>query len=215
MNGWLERRRVSDATSQPPRRRGRLAEALARWRVRVAETLARWRARPAEALARRRVPLGFVFGAAVLWLARPTPRSLAVGGAIALAGEALRIWAAGHLEKGREVTRSGPYRLTRHPLYTGSAIIGLGLAVGCARLSAAVLVAAYLASTIVAAIRTEEAGMRTSFGDHYDAYLESRSTRVDRPFSVDRAMRNKEYRAIAGLMIFAAILAVKAAFKSQ
>jgi hypothetical protein len=30
---------------------------------------------------------------------------------VALAGEAsLRIWAAGHLEKSREVTRSGPYR---------------------------------------------------------------------------------------------------------
>ena len=40
------------------------------------------------------------------------------------AGEALRIWAAGHLEKGREVTASGPYRWTRHPLYLGSTIIG-------------------------------------------------------------------------------------------
>ena len=30
-----------------------------------------------------------------------------------LAGEALRLWAAGHLEKGKEVTRSGPYRWVR------------------------------------------------------------------------------------------------------
>ena len=212
MNGSLERRRVSEVPSQPPRRRTSIAAVLAWWRARPAEALARLRACPAEALARRRVPLGFVFGAAVLWLAEPTPRSLAIGVAIALAGEALRVWAAGHLEKGREVTRSGPYRVTRHPLYAGSAIIGLGLAVASARASAAALVATYLASTVVAAIRAEEAGMRTSFGDQYDAYLESRSTRVDRPFSLDRAMKNKEYRAVAGLMIFAAMLAVKTAF---
>ncbi len=68
-------------------------------------------------LARRRVPLGFACAAAAVWLARPTPRSLAIGSAIAVAGELLRIWAAGHLEKGREVTVSGPYRFTRHPLY--------------------------------------------------------------------------------------------------
>ena len=48
----------------------------------------------------------------MLYLARPTPRSLAIGGAIALVGEMVRIWAAGHLEKGREVTQSGPYRIT-------------------------------------------------------------------------------------------------------
>ena len=166
-------------------------------------------------LARWRVRLGFVFGAAALWLARPTVRSLAMGGAIALAGEALRIWAAGHLEKGREVTQSGPYRLTRHPLYIGSAIIGAGLAVAAARFNVTALVAVYFASTVISAIRVEEAGMRSSFGDEYDAYLESRAWPVDRPFSVARALKNKEYRAIAGLAIAWAILAVMAVVRSH
>lgn len=160
-------------------------------------------------LARRRVPLGFVCGAGVLWLASPTPRSLAAGGAIAVVGELLRVWAAGHLEKGREVTRSGPYGFTRHPLYLGSAIIGLGVAVASARPAAAVLVAVYLGSTVLAAMRTEEAGMRASFGDQYDAYLESRAVPVERRFSLARAMKNKEYRAIAGLAGVALILATK------
>jgi protein-S-isoprenylcysteine O-methyltransferase Ste14 len=167
----------------------------------------------ATALARKRVPLGFLCGAAVLWLARPTSRSLLIGGAIAAAGELLRIWAAGHLEKGREVTRSGPYRLTRHPLYLGSAIIGLGAAVAAARPGVGVLIGLYLASTILAAIATEEAGMRASFGDHYDAYLESRAPAVNRPFSLARAMKNKEHRALAGLLCVAGILAIKAMFR--
>ena len=178
-------------------------------------TRMRWQVRLIEVLARRRVLLGFACGAGVLWLARPTLSSLATGGAIAVAGEALRVWAAGHLEKGSEVTRAGPYRLTRHPLYMGSGIIGVGAAVAAARVTVAAMIALYLASTLTAAVRTEEAGMKASFGDQYDAYLESRSLAVDRPFSLSRAMRNKEYRAIAGLAVVAALLAAKAVFSSQ
>ena len=131
-----------------------------------------------------RVPLGFLCGVVVLWLARPTFRSVAMGAAIAAVGEVLRIWAAGHLEKGREVTQSGPYRLTRHPLYVGSAIIGLGAAVAAQRLSIAALIAAYLGVTILSAVRSEEAGMRASFGDQYDVYAQSRTKPVNRRFSL-------------------------------
>jgi protein-S-isoprenylcysteine O-methyltransferase Ste14 len=164
-------------------------------------------------LAKWRVPLGFLCGVVVLWMARPTFPSVVIGGAVAAVGEMLRIWAAGHLEKGSEVTRSGPYRFTRHPLYLGSAIVGAGAAAAAQRLSVAALIAGYLALTILSAIRTEEARMRASFGDQYDAYLQSRAKPVDRRFSLDRAIRNKEYRAVAGLAAVAGLLAVKAALR--
>jgi len=48
-------------------------------------------------LARLRVPLGFLFALAVLWLAQPTGLTLLWGTLVAGAGEALRFWAAGHL----------------------------------------------------------------------------------------------------------------------
>ena len=118
-------------------------------------------------LARYRVRLGFVAAVGALWLARPNARSLAIGAAIAVAGEGLRIWAAGHLEKGREVTASGPYRLSRHPLYLGSAIIGVGFAVASASAAAAGLVLAYLVLTYGAAIRSEEAHLTEKFGAAY------------------------------------------------
>jgi uncharacterized membrane protein len=165
------------------------------------------------ALARWRVPLGFICAAAFLYLARPTPRSLAVGGAVAVLGEMMRIWASGHLEKGREVTQSGPYRLTRHPLYVGSAIIAIGAAVASARGSAMALIALYMAATIVAAIRHEEASMRAQFGDQYDAYAQSRAAPVGGPVSGARAIKNQEHKAIVGLLAVAAILAAKALWK--
>jgi protein-S-isoprenylcysteine O-methyltransferase Ste14 len=162
------------------------------------------------ALARRRVPLGFLFGAVVIWLAHPTFRTLAIGGAVAAAGELIRVWAAGHLEKGREVTRSGPYRVTRHPLYAGSTLIGAGVAIASARWTVAALVAVYLLPTIFAAIIHEEANMRAAFGKGYDEYVSSRAAPVHRGFSVKRAFKNKEYRAVAGLVLLAAVFAFKA-----
>jgi len=166
----------------------------------------------AAVFARVRVPLGFLSAAAVIWLSRPTAKSLAIGALVAAIGEALRIWAAGHLDKGREVTQSGPYRMTRHPLYAGSAIIAAGLAIASARGVVAALIAAYVAIAIGSAVRHEEASMRAAFGDEYEAYAESRATPVERPFSFTRAMKiNKEYKAVAGLAAVAAILAAKAA----
>ena len=159
-----------------------------------------------------RVPLGFLSAVAVLYLARPTLASLAMGGAIALVGECVRIWAAGHLDKGREVTQSGPYRFTRHPLYLGSAIVAAGAAVAASRISVAIIVGLYMAIPIAAAIRHEEANMRSRFGRQYDDYLRVGAAPMERSFSLNRAMTiNKEYKAVAGLIVFGLILASKVA----
>jgi protein-S-isoprenylcysteine O-methyltransferase Ste14 len=163
----------------------------------------------ARQLARYRVRLGFLAAAAAIWLAQPTQQSLIVGAIVALMGEGLRLWAAGHLEKGREVTASGPYRLTRHPLYLGSAIIGVGFAIASASVAATVLVIVYLLLTYGAAIRSEEAHLTEKFGAAYPEYREGRGEAVDRRFSWERAMRNREHRALTGLALVLAILGWK------
>lgn len=161
-------------------------------------------------LARLRVPLGFVAGFLVLWLSRPTWRLLVAGSVVAALGECMRVWAAGHLEKSREVTRSGPYRFTRHPLYVGSAIMAVGVAVASNSVVAAAATGLYVALTFSAAIRTEEAFLRQKFGAEYDDYCRGDGRSVDRPFSLARAWRNREYRAILGMAAVFAILALKA-----
>ena len=163
-------------------------------------------------LARFRVFLGFVFAAIVLWLATPTPRSLMIGAAIAIIGESIRVWAAGHLEKSKEVTQSGPYRYTRHPLYLGSSLIGIGMAVVANNWIVAAIVLTYLVLTLTAAMRSEEAHLREKFGDAYDAYAEKRAPRVERSFSWQRAIYNREHHTIAGLITGLFALAGKAYF---
>ena len=160
-------------------------------------------------IARLRVPIGFAAGVFVLWFAEPTSRSLSLGALVAALGEALRVWAAGHLEKGREVTASGPYALTRHPLYAGSIVIGLGLAIACASIPVAILIVSYLAITLTAAIRTEEAHLTQKFGQEYPNYRAGRGVSEPRRFSFSRAMRNREYRALVGLLVAIGILALK------
>ena len=160
-------------------------------------------------LARLRVPIGFAAGILVLWLARPSWSLLAVGTAVALAGESIRVWAAGHLEKSREITRSGPYRWFRHPLYVGSALMGVGVAIAGNSPIAAAAIGLYLAVTMTAAIRTEEAFLRAKFGPEYDEYCRGASRAPDRPFSFARAWRNREYRAVLGMGAVLAILALK------
>jgi hypothetical protein len=166
-------------------------------------------------IARLRVPLGFVFGAAVLWLAEPTATTLSLGMAIAAGGESLRVWASGHLNKGREVTMSGPYRWVAHPLYVGSSLIGAGLAVASNSRAVAALITLYLLVTITAAVRTEEAHLRRQFGTRYDEYRTKGSveaTAVGRRFRLRQAIANREHRALAGLLAAGLLLALKATY---
>ena len=163
----------------------------------------------ASLFARYRVRLGFVAAVAAFWLATPTRRSLLIGATVALAGEAVRIWAAGHLEKGREVTTSGPYRLSRHPLYVGSSIMGLGFAIASASVWTAVIIIVYLAITLTAAIRSEERHLTEKFGPSYPAYRNG-ALEVERRFSLHRVFRNREHRAMSGMVVALALLAWKA-----
>ena len=160
-------------------------------------------------LARWRVFLGFVFAGAALYLASPTTMTLSVGAAVSAAGELLRLWAAGHLEKSKEVTRSGPYQFTRHPLYLGSSMIGIGFAIAANHLGVAVIVIAYLLLTLTAAMRSEEAHLREKFGDAYDAYAQKRAEPMQRRFSWQRAMYNREHHTVGGLAAAFAILFLK------
>ena len=141
----------------------------------------------------------------------PTRAHAGVGAVVALVGEALRIWAAGHLEKGREVTASGPYRFTRHPLYLGSALIGVGLAIASASVVVGVLVLAVSRRDADRGDRTEEAHLTEKFGARVSQRIAkaARRRRRARRFSLARAMRNREYRAMIGLAAALALLVVE------
>lgn len=163
-------------------------------------------------VARLRVTVGFGVAVAAFWLARPSWSSLAVGAGIGVVGECLRVWAAGHLEKGLEVTTSGPYRWTRHPLYAGSMLLGVAFAIASQDLVASVLVVLYLVISLSVAARLEEATLRVKFGPIYDSYSRGVTMAGSRRFSMSRVRRNGEIRSAVGVAAALAILAFKVAF---
>src|SRR3989338_5036177 len=76
-----------------------------------------------KVLGRVRLLAVYTFIAALVWICRPTPALTAAGAAFALAGEALRMWAAGHLTKSVRLITSGPYAYTQNPIYLGRLLI--------------------------------------------------------------------------------------------
>ena len=160
-------------------------------------------------LARRRVRLGYLVALIALLFATPTWRSWLVGLVIALIGEALRVWAAGHLEKAREVTQSGPYRFLPHPLYVGSGVMAVGAVVAAQSVVVGVATLVYMVATISAAVATEEADLRRAFGSAYDDYRASSGVAQSRRFSLTRARRNREHRALLGLAAGFGLLALR------
>ena len=82
---------------------------------------------------RIRVPTGMAFALTFLYFSHPRQDLFLAGLGPALAGLGVRIWAAGHIEKGSQLAASGPYQRTRNPLYFGSFLIGLGFTLASAQ----------------------------------------------------------------------------------
>jgi protein-S-isoprenylcysteine O-methyltransferase Ste14 len=176
------------------------------------KTTERW-----QRVARRiRVPLGFLTAALYLFeVWRREPRLVAVGWSLLLVlpGLWLRAYASGYVKKNRELTQTGPYALTRNPLYLGSILIAAGFAVALLSWPVAAMLAAMFLIIYVPVIASEERFLRSNFPD-FDAYshrvprLIPRLTPAAPPigqtevssgkFSVARYLRHREYNATIG-----------------
>jgi len=169
-------------------------------------------------IARRiRVPLGFVFAAVYLWLAKPTWLFIAIGGAISAIGIAIRAAAAGHVKKNRELTMTGPYAYTRNPLYLGSTIIAAGFGIASRNWWVAVGLVVLFMAIYLPVIRSEEDFLRGEFPG-FDEYCQRVPRLIPRlpaagggagSFSKELYLRHREYNAIIGSFLMIAALAAK------
>ena len=77
-----------------------------------------------------RMAVAVAFAAALLFFATPwkRPGLLLPGGVLILLGVLLRLWGVGHLRKNKVLATGGPYAFVRHPLYIGTLLIMVGLA---------------------------------------------------------------------------------------
>ena len=173
-----------------------------------------WFPKPyADRVAKLRVVGGFIMVAAFIWFSAPTAASLAAGLPIALAGIALRAWAAGHLEKNTNLATSGPYAYVRNPLYVGTLTTAAGFAVASRRWELALLFAVVFIAVYLPVIELEEQHLRTLFPSFagYAARVPMLVPRLTPAASPGRFrwavyIRNEEYQAGLGFVAGVAVL---------
>lgn len=157
-----------------------------------------------------------------LWLCRPTPVLLAVGAPVAVLGLLLRGWAAGTIEKERELATGGPYAHTRNPLYLGSFLLGLGLTTAGGHWAWPALFLAFYAVAYGRTMAAEARLLEERFGERYRSWAAAVPALLPRVtpwreagadpdgFTWARYRRNREWEAALGALAGFSFLALKA-----
>ena len=168
----------------------------------IAQTLVRWRVR-----------LGYPLAILILWVSRPVPRTILCGAILGAIGLFIRARAAGYLHKQQVLTVTGPYAYTRNPLYLGSAILALGVAVAANSWIAAAILLGYFAIVYSVVMRREEQELRQHHGAAFDEYTRTVPLFLPRltaaklsaassgAFSLAQFKKNQEYRAAIGFLL--------------
>ncbi|MDI6827802.1 MAG: isoprenylcysteine carboxylmethyltransferase family protein [Armatimonadota bacterium] len=117
---------------------------------------------------RYRLIFGYVIAAACLIFANQ--RLFLPGVVIALMGIAFRMWAAGCIQKNQQLAITGPYALTRNPLYFGSFILGIGAVIAVRTWWLLVAYVVGFAIFYLPTIKKEEKDLLAIFGDEFLEY---------------------------------------------
>ena len=167
---------------------------------------------------RWRVRLGYPLAIAVLYFARPTPPSILIGALVGVAGLFVRALAAGYLHKQEVLTTNGPYAYTRNPLYLGSSILALGVAIATRSWISAVILILYFSLFYSIVMQREANELRARHGASFDEYAKSVPLFFPRlmpksnlggtesSFSLGQYQKNHEWQAAIGFLIVLVVL---------
>ncbi len=165
-----------------------------------------------------RIPAGTVLGVAFLLLMHPSIRSLWIGCTVAFSGSLLRIWAAGHIDKGKALTQGGPYARTRNPIYLGSLWMATGVLLAGQGYWLLLPFALFYATLYYPVMKAEEQELLEQYGERFERYasavplfLPRLSTITGTPstFLWARVVKNGEHRTVAGLLLIETFLILK------
>ncbi len=171
----------------------------------------------ASAVQRMRVPLGFALIAAFLFAAEPSRWSMILGLPFAVAGLAIRAWAAGHLAKDRSLATGGPYAFVRNPLYIGTLVGALGCAIASGAWWLPVLFGIVFLLVYLPVMELEEKHLlrvlpgSANYVDRVPLFFPMKPP-ISSParFAGSLYLRNEEYKALGAFAIVIAFLAWRA-----
>jgi len=152
----------------------------------------------------------------ILIIATPDARSIFIGFFLIVFGMFFRAWSSGYINKNEELACRGPYALTRNPLYFGSFLIGMGIAVAANNETAIVIFGTYFLLFFPMLIIIERRKMKNLFPEQY-AELARRSNLFipklkkieNTDFNIAFYFKNKEYRVLYLSLFVVAVFIVK------
>ncbi len=119
-----------------------------------------------------RIILAWMGAIVLVYYSHSSPKSFLVGVPIVLAGEGVRLWASGYIErKGAKLATNGPFAYSRNPLYVGNFLMGLGIVVISRNVWLLVLFLIGFGIIYRGTIKKEEKDLEALFGDLYRRYL--------------------------------------------
>jgi protein-S-isoprenylcysteine O-methyltransferase Ste14 len=175
------------------------------------------------------LPIPLAVAALVGGTTHGAPWAVPAGVAVAMAGEALRLWSVrqiGSISRTRSLTRvgpfirSGPFRVMRNPLYVGNWLLWTGFTLASRAFWLLPVMWAVLAVQDRVIVQWEENRLRERFGQRYEQYLREVPRWLPRPWAPRdtepvtphpwRAVVRGERSTLAAIALGAALLALRA-----
>lgn len=171
---------------------------------------------PVKRWAKVRLWAGYVYVALAVFFAAPTALTACLGFVLVILGLGVRFQAASELTKDIVLTTSGIYAASRHPLYLGSSLIGLGLAVVTGSMWLSLGLLAILAPLYVRMMALEEKYLTELFPEAYPDYARRVPRFFPKPGPFFAALlKRPEWQRLrtrgelaSGILILAAVTAI-------
>jgi hypothetical protein len=122
---------------------------------------------------RFRQVMGGFFAVALFAIARPEFWMFVAGAAVIGSGEAIRLWAAGHVRKNESLCTDGPYAFVRHPQYLGNTLLAVGLSLVSGHPWAVAVWGILFWLYYVPAIQREDERLHHHFGRDWEEWREN------------------------------------------
>jgi protein-S-isoprenylcysteine O-methyltransferase Ste14 len=124
-------------------------------------------------------------------------------------GLALRSWAVGVVRKSKQLATTGPYRLTRNPLYVGSFLMMFGICALIDDKENIWIVLGPMLFLYYLTVRQEERTLQGLFGEAWTDYARTTPRALIKPtisglsadWSLERWKISREYRAAATMLL--------------
>ena len=169
-----------------------------------------------------RILTSIVLALLLVIFAKPTSVSILLALPLLILGEVVRMVSLGYIRKEMELTRDGPYSVTRNPLYLGNLFLMLGFVIIANQL---ILMGIYLALFYFiydATIKEEEERLFELFGSRFEDYKNKvprffpRGSQWDSwsPFARKWVLNRREINTCFGIMLGVALAYLKKAIIS-